>query len=52
MCRVNSYKANYRHRTVDTSNYIMDQYNIKSKTNYRQGLERKNALMQKSKQTK
>jgi hypothetical protein len=29
----------------------MEQYNIKSKTNYRQALERKNTLMQKSKQT-
>jgi hypothetical protein len=25
---------------VDTSNYIMEQYNIKSKTNYRQALEK------------
>jgi hypothetical protein len=27
--------------SVDTSNYIMEQYNIKSKTNYRQALEKK-----------
>jgi hypothetical protein len=46
MCRVNSFKATY---SVDTSNYIMDKHNIKSETNYRQGLE-KNTLMQKSKQ--
>jgi hypothetical protein len=26
---------------VDTSNYIMDKHNIKSKTNYRQALEEK-----------
>jgi hypothetical protein len=26
---------------VDTSNYIMDNHNIKSKTNYRQALEEK-----------
>jgi hypothetical protein len=26
--------------SVDTSNYIMEQYNIKSKTNYRQALEK------------
>jgi hypothetical protein len=37
--------------SVDTSNYIMDQYNIKSKIDYRQALE-KNTLMQKSNQTK
>jgi hypothetical protein len=36
--------------SVDTGNYIMEQYNIKSKTNYGQALE-KNTLMQKSKQT-
>jgi hypothetical protein len=36
--------------SVDTSNYIMDKHNIKSKTNYRQVLE-ENTLMQKSKQT-
>jgi hypothetical protein len=34
--------------SVDTSNYIMEQYNIKSKTNYRQALE-ENTLMRKSK---
>jgi hypothetical protein len=33
MCRVNNHKANYRHRTI---NYIMDNHNTKSKTNYRQ----------------
>jgi hypothetical protein len=38
-----------QHR-VDTSNYIMDEHNLKSKTNYRQALE-ENILMQKSKQT-
>jgi hypothetical protein len=27
--------------SVDTSNYIMDNHNIKSKTNYRQALEEK-----------
>jgi hypothetical protein len=27
--------------SVDTSNYIMDKHNIKSKTNYRQTLEEK-----------
>jgi hypothetical protein len=32
MCRVNSYKANYRRHSVDISNYIMEQYNINSKT--------------------
>jgi hypothetical protein len=37
--------------SVDTSNYIMDKHNIKSKTNYRQALE-ENTLMQRSKQTK
>jgi hypothetical protein len=26
--------------SVDTSNYIMEQYNIKSETNYRQALEK------------
>jgi hypothetical protein len=36
---------------VDTSNYIMDKHNIKSKTNYRQALE-ENTIMQTSKQTK
>jgi hypothetical protein len=29
------------HNCVDISNYIMEQYNIKSKTNYRQALEKK-----------
>jgi hypothetical protein len=38
MCRVNSYKANYRH-SVDTGNYIMDKHNIKSKINDRKLLE-------------
>jgi hypothetical protein len=46
MCRVKSYKANYRQHSVDTSDYIMEQYSIKSSTG-----ERKNTLMQKSKQT-
>jgi hypothetical protein len=41
MCLVNIYKGNYRQHSVDTSNYIMEQYNIKSKTNYRQALEKK-----------
>jgi hypothetical protein len=36
--------------SVHTSNYIVEQYNIKSKTNYRQALE-KNTLMQKRTQT-
>jgi hypothetical protein len=34
--------------SVDTSNYIMDKHDIKSKTNYRQVLE-ENTLMQRSK---
>jgi hypothetical protein len=38
--------------SVDTGNYIMEQYHIKSKTNYRQALEEGNTLIQKSKQTK
>jgi hypothetical protein len=38
MFRVNSYKANYRQLSVNTSNYIMDKHNIKSKINYRQAL--------------
>jgi hypothetical protein len=29
------------HHSVDTSNYIMDKYYIKSKTNYRQAMEEK-----------
>jgi hypothetical protein len=33
--------------SVDTSNYIMDRHNIKSKTDYRQALE-ENTLMQRS----
>jgi hypothetical protein len=37
--------------SVDTSNYFIEQYNLKSKTNYRQALEKKNTLMQKSKQS-
>jgi hypothetical protein len=37
--------------SVDTSNYIMEQYNIESKKNYRQTLE-KNTLIQKSKKNK
>jgi hypothetical protein len=41
MCQVSSYKANYRQRSVDTGNYIMEKHNIKSKTNYRQSLEEK-----------
>jgi hypothetical protein len=41
MCRVYSYKANYRQHGVDKINYIMDQYNIKSNTNYRLALEKK-----------
>jgi hypothetical protein len=36
--------------SVDTSDYIMDNHNIKSETNYRQALEEK-TLMQTSKQT-
>jgi hypothetical protein len=39
MCRVKSYKANYRQHSVDTGNYTMDKHNIKSKTNYGQALE-------------
>jgi hypothetical protein len=51
MCRVNSYKASYKtHHSVDTSNYIMDKHNIKSKTNYRQVLEEKH-INAESKQT-
>jgi hypothetical protein len=41
MCRVNSYKANYREDNVDTSNYIMEQCSVKSKTIYRQALKKK-----------
>jgi hypothetical protein len=41
MCRVNSYKANYRQHSVDKSNYVMDKHNVKSKSNYRQALEEK-----------
>jgi hypothetical protein len=37
--------------SVDTSNYIMDKHNIKSKTDYRRALEKKNTLIQESKQT-
>jgi hypothetical protein len=29
---------------VDTSNYFIEQYNLKSKTNYRQALEKKKHL--------
>jgi hypothetical protein len=36
--------------SVDTSNYITEQCNIKSKANYRQAME-KNTLIQKSKHT-
>jgi hypothetical protein len=42
MYRVNSQKANYRQHSVDTSNYIIDKQNIKSKRNYRQELEKEN----------
>jgi hypothetical protein len=35
MCRVNSYKANYRQHNVDTSNYIMGEHNIKSNSTER-----------------
>jgi hypothetical protein len=38
-------------RSVDTCNYIMDKYNIKSKTNYWKALKEKNILIQKGKQT-
>jgi hypothetical protein len=31
MCRVNSYKANYRYSTVQ----LQDKHNIKSRVNYR-----------------
>jgi phosphoribosylanthranilate isomerase len=31
ICRVNSYKASYRHCSVDTSNYIMDKTQHKVK---------------------
>jgi hypothetical protein len=34
---------------IDTGNYIMDRYDIKSNTNYKQALEEENALIQKSK---
>jgi thioredoxin-related protein len=39
--------------SVDTSDYIENKHNIKSKTNYRQALEEDNTLIlvQKSKQT-
>jgi hypothetical protein len=47
MCRVNSYKANYRQHVVHTSNYIMNKDNIKSKTNYRQVLEEKHIKAEK-----
>jgi hypothetical protein len=33
--------------SVDTGNYITDKHNIKSKTNYRQALEKENTLIQK-----
>jgi hypothetical protein len=39
------------HHSVNKSNYIMDNHNIKSKSNYRRALE-ENTLMQRSKQTK
>jgi hypothetical protein len=38
-------------QSVDTGNYIMDNHNIMSKTNYRQELE-ENTLMQTSKERK
>jgi hypothetical protein len=44
-------QANYRQHSVNKSNYIMDSHNIKSKSNYRQALE-KNTLIQRSKKTK
>jgi hypothetical protein len=47
MFQVNSYKANYRQHCVNTSNYIMDKPNIKSKTNYRQVLEEKHINVEK-----
>jgi hypothetical protein len=31
MCRVNSYKANYRQHSVDTSNHIKDKQHIKTR---------------------
>jgi hypothetical protein len=37
--------------SVDTSNYIMDKHNIKSKTNYRQAVEEKHINTEKQ-QTK
>jgi hypothetical protein len=54
MFRVKSYKAKYRQCSVDTSNYIMEQYDIKSqitKTQITGKHWRKNTLMQKNKQT-
>jgi hypothetical protein len=42
MCRVNSYKASYRHSIVaDTGNHIVDKHNIRSKTSYMQAMEEK-----------
>jgi hypothetical protein len=40
MCWVNGCNANYREHSVDIGNYIMEQYNIEAKTNYRQALEK------------
>jgi hypothetical protein len=34
-------------QSVDTSNYIMDKHNIKSKSNYRQVLEEKHINVEK-----
>jgi hypothetical protein len=33
MCRVHSYKVNYRQHSVDVGNYIMDKQNVRSKIN-------------------
>jgi hypothetical protein len=35
MCRTNSYKANYRHCTVQIHNYIRDRFIIESRINCR-----------------
>jgi hypothetical protein len=52
MCRVNRSQQGQlqTQHSVDTGNYIMEQYNIESKTNYSKHW-RKNKLMQKSKET-
>jgi hypothetical protein len=34
MCRINSYKANFRQHSVDTGNYITDKHNIKTTATY------------------